>query len=815
MLAAVVAIGVLVPLALANSTTGWSTPVYVSANSSGEAADVPAVALSNGAGVGNLAATWLDTLAGAGITTTSLESTFDDSTTSGFSTPSSPGFADPMTALDTDDQQVAEDGQGDALGVWIENAADDGQNNGSTDGSVMSAYESEGTDDFGAATSIQDGASDVKNSEPHVAFDAGGDAVAVWAQLQGASEPGGTWAVEYAVAPAGSGGTFGPSQTLVSGLSADPQPDLTINQSGSAATAGDQATIVYVVPGSGLWVSQGEVASTLAAPTNAYNTGHTLAQPVVATADDGSSAIAWVDTSVNNGTVYEDLMTGLRSSFVRAPDYIRDESGGAQSDPQVAIVTGVADDDETAVAFYDGGTGDVVAALQFGASSASGCWQSCGVVPTTEPSTITQQPQLEIPSDGAVTLLWETSSAVEAMTSTAAPSNSGTPTFSAPAVQLSPAGATFPTCDAGSCAAIATDVSGDDLAAVWLQDDSNSNVQVAASCYYKATGSTGFDADTCSTAKTAQTISFPGPGGGTAGGSESLSATGGGSGNPVVFSIDPATSPSDACTVSGTNGATVNFAHAGSCVIDANQAGDADYTAAPQTAQTVAVSAAATAATATTTAPTTTTAAVHPPVVGKSTDIAKASGTVQVELPGTHTFVTVSASEQIPFGAVINATHGTVTTTIALPGGGTSTATFWAGEFTLSQSSSGALTATLVGGSYKGCPSSKKATSRTSRSRLAAAVAKASKPTKKASAPVRSLWSNAKGDYTTKGHDGAAAVLGTTWLTRDQCDGTYFYVKSTSNDPHGEIEVTVLHLHRHKVKLKRGHSLLAPAPGFS
>ena len=57
--------------------------------------------------------------------------------------------------------------------------------------------------------------------------------------------------------------------------------------------------------------------------------------------------------------------------------------------------------------------------------------------------------------------------------------------------------------------------------------------------------------------------------------------------------------------------------------------------------------------------------------------------------------------------------------------------------------------------------------------------------------------------------------IGTTWLTRDQCDGTYFFVKSTSNDPQGAIEVTVLHPHKHKVKLKRGHHLLAPAPGFS
>ena len=69
----------------------------------------------------------------------------------------------------------------------------------------------------------------------------------------------------------------------------------------------------------------------------------------------------------------------------------------------------------------------------------------------------------------------------------------------------------------------------------------------------------------------AQSISFTAPAPGMAGGSAALSATGGGSGNPVVFSVDPASGPG-VCTVSGT---TVTYTAAGSCVIDANQAGTA------------------------------------------------------------------------------------------------------------------------------------------------------------------------------------------------------------------------------------------------
>jgi hypothetical protein len=43
------------------------------------------------------------------------------------------------------------------------------------------------------------------------------------------------------------------------------------------------------------------------------------------------------------------------------------------------------------------------------------------------------------------------------------------------------------------------------------------------------------------------------------------------------------------CTVSGTNGATVSYTGAGSCVIDANQAGNANYTAAPTVTATITV----------------------------------------------------------------------------------------------------------------------------------------------------------------------------------------------------------------------------------
>jgi hypothetical protein len=86
--------------------------------------------------------------------------------------------------------------------------------------------------------------------------------------------------------------------------------------------------------------------------------------------------------------------------------------------------------------------------------------------------------------------------------------------------------------------------------------------------------------------KTAQTLTFtstaPSPAARLS--TYQATATGGGSGNPVTFG----TSTPAVCTVS-TTGATT-FDHAGSCVITANQAGNADYAAAAQVAQPVTVS---------------------------------------------------------------------------------------------------------------------------------------------------------------------------------------------------------------------------------
>jgi len=78
-----------------------------------------------------------------------------------------------------------------------------------------------------------------------------------------------------------------------------------------------------------------------------------------------------------------------------------------------------------------------------------------------------------------------------------------------------------------------------------------------------------------------QRIRFSAPAQGQVGQSATLVASGGGSRNPVVFTVDH-TSDKGVCDVSGTNGATLSYTASGRCVIDANQAGDARYQSAPQ-----------------------------------------------------------------------------------------------------------------------------------------------------------------------------------------------------------------------------------------
>ena len=90
---------------------------------------------------------------------------------------------------------------------------------------------------------------------------------------------------------------------------------------------------------------------------------------------------------------------------------------------------------------------------------------------------------------------------------------------------------------------------------------------------------------TGSSIKTTQSIVFTSkPSSPVVGATYVVTARGGGSGNPVTFTIDAQSA--SVCSVSG---ATVTFNQPGDCVIDANQAGNDRYLSASQTQQIIAV----------------------------------------------------------------------------------------------------------------------------------------------------------------------------------------------------------------------------------
>ena len=106
-------------------------------------------------------------------------------------------------------------------------------------------------------------------------------------------------------------------------------------------------------------------------------------------------------------------------------------------------------------------------------------------------------------------------------------------------------------------------------------------------------GSTNYNAatqaqQTFAVAKGSQAITFTSttPVGATVGGATyTASATGGGSGNAVTFS----SGSTSVCTSSGTNGSVFTLVGIGTCVVNANQAGNTNYNAATQVQQSFAV----------------------------------------------------------------------------------------------------------------------------------------------------------------------------------------------------------------------------------
>ncbi len=187
------------------------------------------------------------------------------------------------------------------------------------------------------------------------------------------------------------------------------------------------------------------------------------------------------------------------------------------------------------------------------------------------------------------------------------------------------------------------------------------------------------------------------------------------------------------------------------------------------------------------------------PWLSHNTSAGVASGEVLYELPRTHHFVNLKSVKQLPNGTTIDTSFGHVELSFGLHGHQTQTAVLWGGQFKFTQNKNGQTTFVVVG------------TFQPEGGKGPHAISRKAKKKK----TLGNLWSSGHGNFTTKGNNGAAAVRGTTWLTRNQSNGTFFEVTKNRYDKNDQIVVTVFYPKPHKVILRQGQSLLAPNPTTS
>jgi PKD repeat protein len=175
-----------------------------------------------------------------------------------------------------------------------------------------------------------------------------------------------------------------------------------------------------------------------------------------------------------------------------------------------------------------------------------------------------------------------------------------------------------------------------------------------------------------------------------------------------------------------------------------------------------------------------------------SANVIPISGTVLVN------GIPLPVAKQVPFGSIIDATHGIVAVTTLGPTGKLQTAYLYGGIFQLLLAPDGVTLFLLVQGDFSVCN-----TTRTPKKRhvqgVSAVVVTAK--TKDSKTVVRALWGTGKGSFRTTGRYSSATVRGTLWYVADRCDGTYTQVN--------QGVVTVVDLARNTtLTVHTGHSVL-------
>lgn len=184
--------------------------------------------------------------------------------------------------------------------------------------------------------------------------------------------------------------------------------------------------------------------------------------------------------------------------------------------------------------------------------------------------------------------------------------------------------------------------------------------------------------------------------------------------------------------------------------------------------------------------------ALPPPVRGRLVNAVPEKGKVLVKVPGKGFVPLASLGRQLPVGATLDTRKGTVALTSAKDAhGATQIGHFSKGVFKFTQTKKNPLTViSMTGGGLNACSKlppggSPKAVAATKRR--------------------RTLFSNVKGRFRTRGRNSAATVRGTSWSMTDTCGGTTTAVKT------GSVEVRDFRLRKTKL-VRAGHSYLARAP---
>lgn len=181
-----------------------------------------------------------------------------------------------------------------------------------------------------------------------------------------------------------------------------------------------------------------------------------------------------------------------------------------------------------------------------------------------------------------------------------------------------------------------------------------------------------------------------------------------------------------------------------------------------------------------------------PPQIGASANAVPVKGTVLVKVPGKGFVPLATLGRHIPVGSTIDTTKGIVKLTTAKnKKGGTQFGNFSKGIFKFTQTKKNPLTTlSMTGAGLDKC------------SRLPSGGAR--KPAVAARKRRRTLFSDVRGRFRTRGRNSAATVRGTSWSMTDTCQGTLTIVKR------GSVVVRDYRLRKNRT-LKTGQRYLARA----